>query len=218
MDYLKLKGDFMKILLLGQITCGKGTLSENLAEKYGYQGISIGQLLRDETAKDTEEAKLISGYLEKGQLVPNDITLKVLKNYLKTVGDNNIIFDGYPRTLEQAKELEKIADLDAVFVLEVNDDIVMYRAMGRRCCKNCGAITHIGLLNGKTNCLKCGGELYIRSDATEEATKAKMESFYKDTKPLIDFYKGKYPLYFVDANKNPEYTLQQVEKVLNKIK
>ena len=120
--------------------------------------------------------------------------------------------------LEQAKELEKIADLDAVFVLEVNDDIVMYRAMGRRCCKNCGAITHIGLLNGKTNCLKCGGELYIRSDATEEATKAKMESFYKDTKPLIDFYKGKYPLYFVDANKNPEYTLQQVEKVLNKIK
>jgi len=208
----------MKILLLGQITCGKGTLSENLAAKYGYQGVSIGQILRDETAKDTEEAKIILDYQQRGVLVPNDITLKVLKNYLATVGDKNLIFDGYPRNLDQAKALEEITDLDAVFVLEVNDDIVMYRAMGRRCCKDCGAITHIGLLNGKTNCLKCGGELYIRNDATEEATKAKMKSYYDDTLPLIDFYKGKYPLYFIDANQNPQHTLKQVEEVLNKIK
>ena len=72
----------MKILLLGQITCGKGTLSENLADKYGYQGVSIGQILRDETAKDTQEAKIILDYQQRGVLVPNDITLKVLKNYL----------------------------------------------------------------------------------------------------------------------------------------
>ena len=71
----------MKILLLGQITCGKGTLSENLADKYGYQGVSIGQILRDETAKDTQEAKIILDYQQRGVLVPNDITLKVLKNY-----------------------------------------------------------------------------------------------------------------------------------------
>ncbi|MBQ8431120.1 MAG: nucleoside monophosphate kinase [Clostridia bacterium] len=208
----------MKILLLGQITCGKGTLSENLAEKYGYQGISIGQLLRDETAKDTEEAKIILDYQQRGVLVPNDITLKVLKNFLKSVGDKNLIFDGYPRNLDQAKDLEAITDLDAVFVLEVKDEIVMYRAMGRRCCKDCGAITHIDLLNGGDKCLKCGGELYIRNDATEEATKAKMESYYKDTLPLIDFYKGKYPMYFIDANQNPQHTLSQVEEILNKIK
>lgn len=208
----------MKILLLGQITCGKGTLSENLADKYGYQGVSIGQILRDETAKDTQEAKIILDYQQRGVLVPNDITLKVLKNYLKNVGDKNLIFDGYPRNLDQAKALEEITDLDAVFVLEVKDEIVMYRAMGRRCCKDCGAITHIDLLNGATNCLKCGGELYIRNDATEEATKAKMKSYYKDTLPLIDFYKGKYPLYFIDANQNPQHTMNQVEDVLNKIK
>lgn len=208
----------MKILLLGQITCGKGTLSENLNAKYGYQGVSIGQILRDETQKDTEEAKIILDYQQRGVLVPNDITLKVLKNYLKNVGEANLIFDGYPRNLDQAKALEEIADLDAVFVLEVDDDIVMYRAMGRRCCKDCGAITHIDLLNGKTNCLKCGGELIIRNDATEEATRAKMQSYYKDTLPLVDFYKGKYPVYYIDANKNPEHTMRQVEDVLQKIK
>ena len=145
----------MKILLLGQITCGKGTLSENLNAKYGYIGVSIGQILRDETSKDTEEAKIILDYQQRGALVPNDITLKVLKNYLKTVGDKNLIFDGYPRNLDQAKALEEITDLDAVFVLEVKDEIVMYRAMGRRSCKECGSITHIDLLNGKNSCLKC---------------------------------------------------------------
>lgn len=208
----------MKILLLGQITCGKGTLSENLNAKYGYQGISIGQILRDETAKGTEEAKIILDYQQRGELVPNDITLKVLKNYLKTVGDKNLIFDGYPRNLDQAKSLEEITDLDAVFVLEVKDEIVMYRAMGRRCCKDCGAITHIDLLEGKTNCLKCGGKLIIRNDATEEATKSKMQSYYKDTLPLINFYKGKYPMYFIDANKDPLNTLRQVEQALEEIK
>ena len=208
----------MKILLLGQITCGKGTLSENLNAKYGYIGVSIGQILRDETSKDTEEAKIILDYQQRGALVPNDITLKVLKNYLKTVGDKNLIFDGYPRNLDQAKALEEITDLDAVFVLEVKDEIVMYRAMGRRSCKECGSITHIDLLNGKNSCLKCGGELIIRNDATEEATKAKMESYYKDTLPLIDFYKGKYPMFFIDANSNPQHTLSQVEKALNEIK
>lgn len=208
----------MKILLLGQITCGKGTLSENLAEKYGFEGISIGQILRDETKKNTEEAQTILDYQQRGVLVPNDITLKVLKNYLKTVGDKDLIFDGYPRNLDQAKALKKITDLDAVFVLEVSDDVVMYRAMGRRACKDCGSITHIDLLKGKDSCLKCGGELYIRNDATEEATKAKMESYYKDTLPLIDFYKGKYPMYFIDANKNPQNTLAQVEEVLGSLK
>lgn len=208
----------MKILLLGQITCGKGTLSENLNAKYGYIGVSIGQILRDETSKDTEEAKIILDYQQRGALVPNDITLKVLKNYLKNVGDKNLIFDGYPRNLDQAKALEEITDLDAVFVLEVKDEIVMYRAMGRRCCKDCGAITHIDLLDGKNCCLKCGGELIIRNDATEEATRAKMESYYKDTLPLIDFYKGKYPMFFIDANSNPQHTLSQVEKALNEIK
>lgn len=208
----------MKILLLGQITCGKGTLSENLAEKYGFEGISIGQILRDETNKNTEEAKIILDYQQRGVLVPNDITLKVLKNYLKTVGDKDLIFDGYPRNLDQAKALGEITDLDAVFVLEVSDDVVMYRAMGRRACKECGSITHIDLQNGSDKCLKCGGELYIRNDATEEATKAKMESYYKDTLPLIDFYKSKYPMYFIDANKNPQHTLAQVEEVLGSFK
>lgn len=207
----------MKILLLGQITCGKGTLSEKLAEEYGFQGVSIGQILRDETGKDTEEAKTILEYQQLGKLVPNDITIKVLKNYLKTVGDKSLIFDGYPRNLEQAKELGNITDLDAVFVLDVDDSIVMHRAMGRRCCKDCGAITHIDMLNGKTNCLKCGGELYIRNDATEEATKAKMESFNVDTKPLIDYYTNKYPLYHIDANKSPEYTFEQVDRILKKM-
>ena len=78
----------MKILLLGQITCGKGTLSENLNAKYGYIGVSIGQILRDETAKDTDEAKIILDYQQRGELVPNDITLKVLKNYLNNNSTN----------------------------------------------------------------------------------------------------------------------------------
>lgn len=208
----------MKILLLGQITCGKGTLSENLAERYGFVGISIGQLLRDETQKDTEEAKIIADYQKKGALVPNDITLKVLKNYLSTVGDKNLIFDGYPRNLAQAEELDKITKLDAVFVLNVDDSIVMFRAMGRRNCKDCGSITHVEFLKGSNVCPKCGGELEIRADATKEATEKKMQSYIKDTLPLIDYYTGKVPLYHIDANQNPMHTLEQVEKVLDQLK
>lgn len=204
----------MKIILLGQINCGKGTLSENLKEKYGFEAISIGQLLRDETTKNTKEAKIINDYQQKGMLVPEEITVKVLKNFLSTCKNDNLIFDGYPRNLVQAKTLESLTKIDAVIVLDVDDSIVMHRALGRRMCKDCGSITHTDVVGTNGVCPKCGGDLYIRNDATKEATENKMKSYHKDTVPLIQYYADRVKLYHVDANKNAEHTLTQVEAVL----
>ena len=194
----------MKIVLLGQINCGKGTLSENLK----------GQLLRDETTKNTKEAKIINDYQQKGMLVPEEITVMVLKKFLSTCKNDNLIFDGYPRNLVQAKTLESLTKIDAVIVLDVEDGIVMHRALGRRMCKDCGSITHTDVVGTNGVCPKCGGDLYIRNDATKEATENKMKSYHKDTVPLIQYYADRVKLYHVDANKNAEHTLTQVEAVL----
>ena len=204
----------MKIILLGQINCGKGTLGENLHQKYGFEAISIGQLLRNEAAKNTAQAKVIDGYLKQGMLVPEEITIKVLKNYLNTCKSNNLIFDGYPRNLVQAKTLENLTKIDAVIVLEVDDAVVMHRALGRRMCKQCGSITHIDFVGNNGNCPKCAGELYIRSDATKEATENKMKSYHIDTVPLIDYFKNRTKVFYVNANNSAEQTFNQVEDVL----
>ena len=207
----------MNIILLGQITSGKGTLAQCLEEKYNFGLVSIGALLREEAKKDTPEAKVISDYQLQGKLVPEEITIKILKSHMDRNAGKNLIFDGYPRNLKQAETLDRIAKIDACLVLDVDDSIVRDRFMGRRGCVTCGHITHLKMLNGKTTCPKCGGNLEIRNDMTEEAMLGKMKSFETETKQLIAYYENKNLAYHINAGHNPEKTLEQAENVLKKI-
>jgi len=211
-------GRYMNIILLGQITSGKGTLAEGLREEFGFELVSIGALLREETKKDTPEAKTIAEYQEKGNLVPEEIVIAVLKKHMANAASKNLLFDGYPRNLQQAKTLDSITDIDAVLVLDVENSIVRHRFMGRRGCKKCGHITHVDFIGDKQVCPVCGGELEIRNDMTEEAMINKMKSFETETKPLIDYYSNWGIIHHLDAGHSPEHTLEQAVEVLKGLK
>ena len=204
----------MKIVLLGQIASGKGTLSQKLQEEFGFEAISIGHLLREECKKNTPEAKAINECLEKGQLVSNELAIAVLKRRLQELGDKNIIFDGYPRNIVQAQTLATVAKIDCVLVLNVPDDVVKERFMGRRECTNCGFVSNIKFESFNLPCPRCGGAFGKRNDLNEEAMQNKMRSFEKDTKPLVEFYKQFGIAYEIDASQNADVTYKQAKNII----
>lgn len=204
----------MKLVLLGQIASGKGTLSQALQDKYGFKAVSIGLLLREEARKDTEEARLIDECLRKGNLVSDDLALRVLKKYLESTGNDNIIFDGYPRNITQAECLKKIAKIDYVLFLNLDDKLVRARFMGRRECEKCGYVSNVNYPEYTGICPQCKGKLVTRNDFSEEAMLNKMKSFEKDTKPLIDYYQKQGLLAELDASKDRTQIIKDTEKVL----
>lgn len=204
----------MKLILLGQIASGKGTLSQALQDKYGFKAVSIGLLLREEARKNTEEARLIDECLKKGNLVSDDLALRVLKKYLESAGDGNIIFDGYPRNIAQAESLKSIARIDRVLFLNIEDRVVRERFLGRRECEDCGYVSNINYAEYNGFCPKCNGHLAKRNDLNEEAMANKMKSFEKDTKPLVDYYKKEGLLVEINAEQDQQSILKQAEEIL----
>lgn len=212
------------IILIAAPAAGKGTLSELLVEKYGYVHISTGDLLRDAAKSDTELGKTISDMLSRGELVTDEIVFELLENRLKEDDTKKgFILDGFPRTLEQAKKYDETVsklniDLGCVIVLESDYEILKNRIVGRLLCENCGSVynTLTGYNTPKQEniCDKCGGSLYKRSDDNEESFKTRYETYLEKTKPLIDFYKDKGILHFVNSE-NIDNMLKGVEEILH---
>ena len=212
------------IILIAAPAAGKGTLSEMLVEKYNYAHISTGDLLRDASKEETELGKKISEMLQSGALVTNEIVFDLLeKRLMKDDTNNGYILDGFPRTLEQAemydetiKKLNK--DLGVVIVLEADYETLEKRIVGRMLCEDCGSVynTLTGVNTPKVDgiCDKCGGKLYKRSDDNAESFKTRYETYIEKTKPLIDFYKEKGNLHFVNSE-SKEDMLKDVEEILN---
>ena len=212
------------IILIAAPAAGKGTLSEMLVEKYNYVHISTGDLLRDASKEETELGKKISEMLQSGSLVTNEIVFDLLERRLmKDDTKNGYILDGFPRTLEQAemydetiKKLNK--DLGVVIVLESDYETLQKRIVGRMLCEDCGSVynTLTGVNTPKVEgiCDKCGGKLYKRSDDNAESFKTRYETYIEKTKPLIDFYKEKGNLHFVNSD-SKEDMLKDVEEILN---
>ena len=212
------------IILVAAPAAGKGTLSEMLVEKYNYAHISTGDLLRDASKEETELGKKISEMLQSGALVTNEIVFDLLeKRLMKDDTNNGYILDGFPRTLEQAemydetiKKLNK--DLGVVIVLEADYETLEKRIVGRMLCEDCGSVynTLTGVNTPKVDgiCDKCGGKLYKRSDDNAESFKTRYETYIEKTKPLIDFYKEKGNLHFVNSE-SKEDMLKDVEEILN---
>jgi adenylate kinase len=162
--------------------------------------------------------------VNKGELVPDEITIKVLKKRINEPNSKKgFILDGFPRTVEQAKALDKIAKIDAVVRLIVPEWIIVERLSNRRICRNCGAVYNLRYLKPKVEgvCDKCGGPLHQREDDKPEVIKERLKVYEKQTQPLIDYYQGKVPVFNIENNQidtPPELVVEKITNELRKAK
>lgn len=167
-----------------------------MQSKLGIPAIATGDIFREITKKVTKVAKTVKEYMSKGELVPDNITIKVLKERLVRKGcEKGFILDGYPRNINQAQALSKFAKIDAIVQLVVPEWISVERLSSRRICKNCGEVYNLRFLKPKRPgvCDKCGGELYQRIDDTPKVIKERLKVYERQTQPLLEYYKGKVP-------------------------
>lgn len=186
----------MNIILMGPPGAGKGTQAANLVKEYGLTHISTGDIFRKALKEQTKYGVIAKYFMQFGHLVPDDYTIQMVREYLQeNEFPNGFILDGFPRTIIQARELESIAkefgfEIDAVINLDIELDRLVPRLSGRRTCKECGASYHIEYNPPKVEgvCDVCGGELYQRPDESEDAVKVRLDTYEKQTSPLIDYY------------------------------
>jgi adenylate kinase len=214
----------VNLIIFGAPGSGKGTYASRLRERLNVEVIATGDVFREMMRENTPLGRVVKEYVEKGLLVPDNITLEVLKQSLaKIPKGKGFILDGYPRTIEQAKALDEIAKIDAVIHLMVPEWIIVERLSSRRICQNCGAIYNLLFLKPKNDmiCDKCGGKLYQRSDDTPEVIKKRIEVYEKQTQPLLQYYRDK-GVPFVEAiceklETPPEAVVEQILKGLEKL-
>ncbi len=189
----------MNIILLGPPGAGKGTQAELLIAKYNIPHISTGDMFRAAIKEGTSLGVEAKGYMDQGQLVPDEVVIGIVKERLqKEDTQKGFLLDGFPRTVSQAEALEKIlAEMERKITvtinIEVDSDILLRRLTGRRVCRNCAAVYHIETKKSKIEgvCDHCGGEVYQRTDDTPETVSNRLDVYKKQTEPLIDYYAKK---------------------------
>lgn len=189
----------MKLVLFGPPGVGKGTQAQILSQKLNIPHISTGDILREAVKNQTELGLKAKSYMDKGELVPDDIMIGIIKEVLSSEKcKNGFILDGFPRTLAQAEALDKIFEelnikIDYVISLEVDDEEIIKRLTNRRICRNCGAVYNllIDKIPEDSKCPRCGGELYQRSDDNPEVIKNRLKVYRESTQVVLDYYEKK---------------------------
>jgi adenylate kinase len=212
-------------IIFGPPGSGKGTYASRLQSKLDVNVIAMGDIFREIMKENSYLGREVKGYVEKGLLGPDSLTIRVLKQYIAEIkNEKGFLFDGYPRTIEQAKALEKIAKIDVIIQLIVPEWIIIERLSTRRICKNCGEVYNIRYLKPKVDmvCDKCGGTLYQRPDDTAEVIKKRIQVYEQQTQPLLQYYKEK-KVPFVEFKTEslempPEAAVEQIMKGLKKLK
>ena len=187
----------MRVVFLGPPGAGKGTQTKFLEERYGACQVSTGDILRKAVRDHAPLGKKASEYLDKGELVPDDIMLNLVAERLRERDcEKGFILDGFPRTVAQAEGLEGILEdlgwsLDSVFCIQVPQEVIIQRLSGRRSCRKCGSLYHAVFNPPRREgfCDRCDGGLYQRQDDLEETIAARLRVFEKQTSPLVDFYR-----------------------------
>ena len=215
----------MKAIIIGAPGAGKGTYSSRLQTKLGVEVIATGDIFRELIKENSELGKKVKGYVEKGALVPDEVVTEVLQHRLSKIPKGKgFILDGYPRTLEQAKSLEKITKIDVILLLDVPDWIIIERMSTRRICKNCGTIYNVKYLKTKVEgvCDKCSGPLYQRADDNEEVIKKRLKVYAEQTKPLLEYFKKQKIPFVTETTKTldtpPEQVVENIIADLKKLK
>lgn len=215
--------NMVNAIIFGAPGSGKGTYASRLQEKLNVNVVAMGDIFREIIKEDTDLGREVKEYVEKGLLVPDSLTIRVLKQHIAKT-QKGFIFDGYPRTIDQAKALEKITKIDAIIQLIVPDWIIIERLSTRRICKNCGEVYNIRYLKSKVEgiCDKCGGPLYQRLDDTPEVIKKRIQVYEQQTSPLIRYYKEKGVPFIEFKTKAletpPEVAVEEILKGLKKLK
>lgn len=184
----------LKAVMFGAPGAGKGTYASRLQQKLGVETIATGDIFRELMKEDSELGRKVKGYVEKGLLVPDEVVVGVLKQRLSKIpSGKGFILDGYPRTLEQAKALEALNEIDVILLIDVPDWLIIERLSSRRICRNCGTVYNIRFLKPKVEgvCDKCGGPLYQRSDDTPEVIKKRLQVYQEQSKPLLEYFNKK---------------------------
>ena len=217
----------MIIIMLGAPGTGKGTIAGILTKELGIPQVSTGDIFRKHIKEQTELGKLAEKYISNGKLVPDDVTIGLVENRLKEPDvQNGIILDGFPRTVKQAEELDKMLEkdgkqVDLVVNLTTPEDEIIERIVNRRICPNCKAVYNLVLNPPKQEgiCDKCGEKLVQRKDDNKETVKQRFNSYIEQTSPLVDYYDKKGNLYSAVVSKSINKLGQDVaEDVLKYIK
>ncbi|MGJ6582130.1 adenylate kinase [Listeria monocytogenes] len=212
----------MKLVLMGLPGAGKGTQAEQIVEKYNIPHISTGDMFRAAMKNNTELGKKAKSFMDNGDLVPDEVTNGIVRERLaEDDAKNGFLLDGFPRTVEQAEELENIlndlgTELDAVINIDVDKDVLMKRLTGRWICRTCGKTYH-EIYNPPKVPGKCdldGGELYQRDDDKKETVEKRLNVNMKQTKPLLDFYSEKGKLHNINGEQDIKDVFVDVEKIL----
>ena len=203
----------MKIILLGAPGSGKGSIAKKISQDYKIPQISTGDLFRAIIKEESDFAKKIKEILARGELVPDEITIELLKGRIeKEDCKNGYILDGFPRSIPQAKALEKLTQIDTVLLVDVPFDVIIERLSSRRTCPDCNEIYSTTTYKSDV-CEKCGQKIVQRDDDKPEAIKHRLEVYENTTAPLINFYSDK--LHSVSNNQEFDKTYAAVKSFLN---
>ena len=208
----------LKIVIMGPAGSGKGTMSDLIADNYPVKHISTGNMFREEIRNNTELGQKANSYITQGKLVPDDVTVAMVKNRLSQEDcKDGYLLDGFPRSLVQAEAIKDLG-INVVINLKIDENLLVDRIVYRRMCEDCKAIYNIKLnpLKDEEHCEVCGGKLYQRSDDTYEKLMVRLESYTEETQPVVDYYR-KSVVYDVDAGQSIEDVYKQIDQILTKI-
>ncbi|NMD37948.1 MAG: adenylate kinase [Christensenellaceae bacterium] len=203
----------MNVIFLGPPGAGKGTHAQKISQEFSIPQISTGDILRQAIKDGTEVGLKAKEYMDAGKLVPDSVVIAIAEQRLKADDcKKGYILDGFPRTVAQAEALDKIADIDFVVDIDVDDEVIVKRLSGRRVCPDCQTVYHVDFEGYSPICAKCGGNVIQRKDDNEDTIRERLSVYAQQTAPLIDYYKKAGKLIVVDGAKPVSEVFADVKK------
>lgn len=214
----------MRVVVLGAPGAGKGTHCKRIVSEFDLLHLSSGDILRQERAEGTELGKKAQGYMDSGQLVPDDLIVAMMAGAINNAPEAGFVLDGFPRTVNQAEELDKALEksgqsIDIVINLDIDDETVMQRMTGRRVCPECGAVFHVTNMPPKVEgvCDNCGAQLQQRKDDTPEVVSKRLETYHEQTAPVAGYYKNTHNFVDIDSSGSADEATEKIFEELRKL-